>query len=493
MRSAGLLMHISSLPSPGGIGDLGREAFAFADFLHSSGMTVWQVLPLGPTGYGESPYQSPSAFAGNPLMISPEKLREEGLLSYADEELYRPPREDRVFFDEVRENRTALLRRAFAQSGAALAEETRRFRAEQDWVEDYALFAALKTRYGGQSWIQWPDRDIRTRRPEALRRAAAELKEEVDFHVFCQYLFRKQWKALRAYCRDLGISLFGDMPIYVAEDSADTWTHPEVFQLDRNLVPTRVAGVPPDYFSEDGQLWGNPLYRWHRLRFRRYDWWVARMKGAAELYDMIRIDHFIGLANYYSIPYGAPNARNGKWIVGPGRPLLRRLRKEVPGIRIIAEDLGEVNDRVRRLMDWSGYPGMKVLCFGFDGDAEKNVHFPSHYSENYVCYTGTHDNNTVRGWYDSADPAAAEKARETLGFGRAEDAPWAFIRSVLSSPCDTAMIPVQDLLGLGEEARMNFPGTVGNNWHWRMMPGALTGELSGRVLRLMRETNRGGK
>ena len=492
MRCGGVLMHITSLPSAGGIGDLGKEAYAFADFLKESGMKIWQVLPIGPTGYGESPYQSPSAFAGNPLMISPEKLRDRGLLSFEDSELYVPPRADRVFFDEVRKNRMALLRRAWRESRDVCEQETRRFREEHPWVGDYALFAALKDSFGGVMWTRWPDEALRRREPAALEKARRELKDEIDFHVFCQFLFRKQWADLKRYCNNRDILLFGDMPIYVAEDSADTWTHPEVFQLDRNLIPTRVAGVPPDYFSEDGQLWGNPLYRWKRLWFRRYDWWVERMKGMAELYDMIRIDHFIGFANYYSVPYGAPNAREGKWVVGPGKKLFRRLRKEVPGIRIIAEDLGAVNNRVRRLLDWCGYPGMKVMTFGFDGDERDNIHHPSHYGANYVCYTGTHDNDTVLGWAEKADAAALDKARKLLGFDSLQEAPEAFVQAVFASDCDTAMAPMQDILSLGGEARMNFPGTVGNNWHWRMLPGVLTPELAARLSAMNQKTGRNG-
>ena len=280
------------------------------------------------------------------------------------------------------------------------------------------------------------------------------------------------------------------MPIYVAEDSADTWTHPEIFQLDRNRIPKKVAGVPPDYFSEDGQLWGNPLYRWTYLRFcRKFDWWVDRMRGMAELYDMIRIDHFIGFANYYSVKHGMPNARKGKWVIGPGKSLFKRLNREVPGIRIIAEDLGCVNARVRRLLDWCGYPGMKVLTFGFDSD-ETNPHHPDNYRENTVAYTGTHDNDTTRGWADKADPKVLAYAGKTLGFKTPEEAPDAFIRFLFKGPCDTVIIPMQDILGLDGSARMNFPGTIGGNWLWRMKPDMLSLDLSMKYYRLNKETNR---
>ena len=489
MRQSGILMHITSLPSPGGIGDLGGAAYAFADFLQQSGMRIWQVLPIGPTGYGESPYQSTSAFAGNPLLISPEKLREEGLLTFSDEELYVPADPEKTDYDAARENRTGLLRRAFRESGERLRPEVEAFARTHAWAKDFALFSAVKEHFGQQMWSKWPDRGIRNRRLLSVWRYRRMLREEADFHLFCQYLFRKQWLELKAYCNERGIALLGDMPIYVAEDSADTWTHPEVFQLDRNRIPTRVAGVPPDYFTEDGQMWGNPLYRWDYLKRRDYFWWVERMKGMAELYDMVRIDHFIGFGHYYSIPYGAPNARNGRWEDGPGIPLFKRLREAVPDLKIIAEDLGEVNDQVRELMAWTGFPGMKVLCFAFDAD-ETNQHHPSNYSRNMVLYTGTHDNDTVLGWAEKAAKKTLAFAERTLGFKTLEEAPWAFIRGAEESIADTVVIPMQDVLGLGGWARMNLPGTVGGNWLWRMKPGAATEELAEKLRKLNQETGR---
>ena len=489
MRRSGILMHITSLPSPGGVGDLGPEAYAFADFLQRSGMKIWQVLPVGPTGYGESPYQSPSAFAGNPLLISLPLLRQEGLLSYEDGELLVPRNPEKADFEAVRKNKLPLLRRAFAQSGDRLAEQVDAFRRENAWAEDYALFAAVKEHFDGKMWSQWPDRGIRNRRFLALRRYRRMLREEIRFHLFCQYLFRKQWLALKKYCNDRGISLFGDMPIYVAEDSADTWTNPKVFQLDRRRIPTRVAGVPPDYFSADGQLWGNPLYRWDYLAKRNYSWWVERMRGMADLFDIVRIDHFIGFGHYFSIPHGAPNARGGKWVDGPGIPLFRTLKEAVPNLEIIAEDLGEVNDQVRELLAWTGYPGMKVLCFGFDGD-ETNPHFPGNYTANTALYTGTHDNDTVLGWAKKADKKALDFARKVLDFEEIEDAPEAFVRGVMSAVSETAVLPMQDVLGLDSDARMNLPGTVGGNWLWRMKPGAASPEVADRLRRLVEETGR---
>lgn len=489
MRRSGILMHISSLPGPGGIGSLGKEAYAFADFLKASGMAVWQVLPLGPTGYGESPYQSSSVFAGNPMLISCAALREAGLVAYDDGEEFTPDDPERVDYPAVRESKEKLLRRCFAQSEGKLQKELAAFRRENPWVEDFALFTALKARYGGVMWTKWPDREVRRRQPAALERCRRELDGEIRYHLFCQYLFFRQWFALKRYCNGLGIRLFGDMPIYVAEDSADTWTRPEVFQLDGEGVPKRVAGVPPDFFSADGQLWGNPLYRWFSLRLHGYGWWVERMAAMAKMYDIVRIDHFIGFANYYSVPQGAPNARTGKWIIGPGKSLFRTLEKKIPGLNIVAEDLGCVNDRVRRLLTAVGYPGMRVLSFGFGG-GEDNPHLPANYVTNSVVYTGTHDNDTVRGWIDTADDAALAQARQLLGFDKPEDGPAAFVRAVLASRADTAMIPMQDVLGLGGWARMNRPGTIGNNWLWRMAPGAATPELAQRLRRENEATNR---
>ncbi len=477
-RLSGILLHISSLPGPGGVGSLGKEAFAFADFLKDSGMHIWQVLPMGPTGYGESPYQSSSMYAGNPLYISLETLRQEGLVHYADDELGEDKDPDRVDFDSVRKIHDALLRRCFQESREKLKEPIAAFRAGAPWVDDFALFTALKNHFGGIIWTQWPDEDIRFRKKNALDSWRTRLQDEVDFHIFCQYLFDRQWKALKAYCNERDILLFGDMPIYVAEDSADTWVNPKVFQLDKNRVPRRIAGVPPDYFSADGQKWGNPLYNWNWLRLTGFSWWIGRMKHMLNMYDVVRVDHFIGFANYYSIPYGAPNARNGKWVKAPGKSFFRHLRKACPGARIVAEDLGSVNKRVRKLIDFTGYPGMFVLVFGFGGKPEENHHHPSHWLENSVGYTGTHDNDTVLGYLKRADEQEVRLAMSTLGFTDIEDGPEAFVESVLASPCRMAVIPMQDLLHLDNSARMNLPGSIGGNWGYRMQKKQMTRELA---------------
>ena len=491
MRRSGILLHITSLPGEGGIGSLGEEARAFARFLHEGGMSIWQVLPVGPVGYGESPYQCSSVHAGNPLLISVSELRREGILTCEDSEIFSPAELSAVDYPAVRENRELLLRKAFEQSAERMSDELEAFVHSHSWVKDFALFTALKKHFGDVKWTLWPDEALRMRQEPALSAAREQFAEEARYHIFVQMLFYRQWLALKSYCNSLGISLFGDMPIYVAEDSADTWTNPHVFQLDKNRVPKRVAGVPPDYFSEDGQLWGNPLYRWRSLRFlHHYDWWVGRMRTMAELYDMVRIDHFIGFANYWSVPYGAPNARGGKWVVGPGKSLFRTLEKEVPGIVIIAEDLGVISKRVKRLLKAVGYPGMRIMCFGFGDGGGDNTHFPDNYVENCVAYTGTHDNDTVLGWYKSTDPKVQAFAREYVGFEKAEDAPEAFLKVLFASRAGTAIVPMQDVLGLDTDARMNYPGTIGGNWRWRMLPGVLTKELADRLFRLNETTQR---
>lgn len=483
MKESGILMHISSLPSDEGIGTLGCEARQFADFLKRSGVSVWQVLPIGPTGYGESPYQSTSTFAGNPLFISVNDLISRGIFS--GKGLPSKPADPdpcKVGYEKVRQYKDACLRACFAECHEKLQGEMEQFCENHDWVRDFALFTAVKKHFGEIMWSKWPDEDIRFRKKDAVIKYTNMLKEEIEFRIFEQYLFDLQWNEFKTYCNNLGIRIFGDIPIYVAEDSADTWTHPEIFQLDKNRIPKRVAGVPPDLFTEDGQLWGNPLYRWKYLRMTGYKWWVMRLQALASRYDMLRIDHFIGFANYYSIPYGAPNARNGKWVIGPGYSLFRVLKRKVPKLSIVAEDLGCVNDRVRKLLHQCGYPGMKVLSFGFGGNHDDNPHYPSFYGENSVVYTGTHDNDTVIGWCMTADAESLADAKTTLGFESISDAPDAFIRMIFASDCKLAVVPMQDLLGLDGNARMNLPGSVGGNWQWRLDASLLNSALENRLL-----------
>jgi len=491
MRQSGILLHLTSLPSPGGIGTLGREAYAFADFLASSGMGIWQVLPVSPTGYAESPYQCFSTYAGNPLLIDLRTLKRQGILK-TTKDLTLPGDPEKVDFPRVIAHKREMLALAFSQSGRKLAGKVAAFRRENaGWLEDYALFMAVKRHFGGISWLDWPDEGIRMRRAAALRRYRKELEAEVDAEVFTQYLFFNQWFGLKRYANERGISIFGDMPIYVAEDSADTWANPKVFQLDRKRRPTRVAGVPPDYFSADGQRWGNPLYDWSYLKKTGYAWWLSRLGAMSRVFDITRVDHFIGFANYYSVPAHEATARHGVWKPGPGKALFEAVRRELPDMRIVAEDLGAVNLKVRRLMRWTGFPGMKVMTFAFSGDPY-NEHLPKYHEKNSVVYTGTHDNNTLLGWWAHASHQERNNAILALGIRHDEDFTAAFIRSTLRSAADTAIIPMQDILRLPQSARMNLPGSLGGNWLWRMKPGAATKKLAAWLKGLNVETGRTG-
>ena len=480
-RRGGVLMHITSLPGPEHVGTLGKSAYRFVDFLHSAGMRVWQVLPVGPTGYGESPYQSACALAGNPNMIDLEMLHEEGYLpSYAPETV-TPSRQ--VDFPALFAEKEKWLRAAFAHNRERLEKEGAYdvWCAKWPWLHDYALFMAIKGKFNRCSWMEWPDQDIRLRKSEAMEKYENELKEDVQYFMFLQFLFREQWMRLRAYANDHGVSMLGDMPIYVAEDSSDVWANAEYFQLDRSRRPIKVAGVPPDYFSEDGQLWGNPLYRWGKLRDNDYGFWMERLRAMGQLFDSVRIDHFIGFANYYSVKAGAPNAREGKWIIGPGKAFFKRVREVVPEVNVVAEDLGAVNERVVSLLKFCGYPGMKVMQFGFDG-GEENPHNLNNFVENCVAYTGTHDNDTTLGWWHAADENLKAAARKVLGDVDDDTVVDAMIKTVFMSPANTAVAPIQDFLGLDSCDRMNTPGTLGgSNWCFRVLEADLTEALSARM------------
>ena len=468
MRQGGVLLHITSLPGEEYVGTLGKAARQFADFLQKSGMHVWQVLPVGPTGYGESPYQSACALAGNPNMIDLETLHEEGLLpDYVSPKAAETGYAD---FERLRETKDLELRKAYANAREGLIAENA-FEAWQEkwpWLHDYALFVAIKLHFGNISWMEWPDQDIRLRRAEAMAKYESELIEEIRYQMFLQYLFRRQWDALRAYAHSRDIIILGDMPIYVAEDSSDVWANEEYFQLDEECHPRRVAGVPPDYFSEDGQLWGNPLYRWSHLKRHGYAFWMDRLRGMAQLFDRVRIDHFIGFANYYSVAAGAKNARKGRWIVGPGLDFFKKVKKDIPELNVVAEDLGAVNDRVRALLKGCGYPGMRVMQFGFDKD-ETNPHILKNHVKNCVAYTGTHDNDTTLGWWQAADKDLKWGVGEELGDVNDENIVDKMMEVVFMGPADTAVVPMWDVLKLGSERRMNTPGTVGgNNWRFRI-------------------------
>ena len=481
MRSSGILMHISSLPGPYGIGTMGKQAFRFIDFLEEAGQSVWQILPLNPTGYGDSPYQSCSTFAGNHYLIDLDTLVEEGLLQ--EEELSSIQwchSETKADFGLLYNNRLNVLRKAYERFTAN--EELDSFcLRNSSWLPDFALFMALKGRFGGKPWYQW-DKELKFRDPDAIWAIRQEMKDEIRFFSFVQYLFYKQWNALRKYAHSKNIRIIGDVPIYVPFDSVEVWKDTELFQLDEKLDPVAVAGCPPDAFSEDGQLWGNPLYRWDVMEEDGFGWWIRRLAAAGELYDIVRMDHFRGLEAYWSIPYGDETAKGGKWIKGPGMAFVDAIKKALPRLNMIAEDLGFLTKEVLDLRDASGYPGMKVLEFAFDS-REPSDYLPHTYIPNTVCYTGTHDNMTMRQWFETAAPDAVEYATEYMSLTEQEGLVWGVIRTAYSSVSDLCVIQMQDFLNLGGEARMNFPGTLSDsNWTWRAKDDIMGKTLAKRIL-----------
>jgi len=485
MRKSGILMHITSLPGPYGVGTMGKEAYRFADFLHKAGQKYWQVLPLSPTGYGDSPYQSCSTYAGNPYLIDLDLLVEQGLLEQAEiDESNWGDNAEKVDFGLLYVNRLNLLRKAYARfrDEKALTEFCA---ANENWIPEFAHYMALKDQFGGKSWYEWTEK-LKYREINAVNESFRALNKEIKFYLFVQYLFFTQWERLRNYCHDLGISIIGDVPIYVPYDSVEVWSEPGYFCLDETLTPTAVAGCPPDYFSEDGQLWGNPLYNWAAHKKDGYRWWLRRLTQAAKLYDVIRIDHFRGFAGYYSIPFGAENAREGKWLEGPGLDFLNAVKKALPETALIAEDLGFLTPDVHKLRDDANLPGMKVLEFAFDGDG-KNPYLPHNHIKNSVCYLGTHDNTTLKHWI-TEDPERA--ARAVVYMGQPKDIHWGMISLCLSSVADLAVVQMQDYLELDKEARMNFPGTCGNNWTWRAKDGFATEPLAERIKSLTRTYGR---
>lgn len=493
-RASGILLHPTSLPGRFGIGDLGPAAHRFADFLIASGQSLWQVLPLGPTGYGDSPYACYSGFAGNTLLISPEKLLDEGLLNQEelDEIQTLPP--EMVDFGRAHEIKERVLTKAFTRYQRTTDTEFRsafETFSEQNssWLNDYALFRALKTEHGGRAWHEWEQSLVR-REPAALARARTKLQEQIEAHRFAQFLFFKQWFELKGYCNERGISLIGDVPIFVAQDSADVWTNPEQFKLDRNGIPTVVAGVPPDYFSATGQFWGNPLYSWETMLEDGFKWWIERVRAILQMVDMARIDHFRGFAACWEIPGGDKTAERGRWVEVPGKELFSAIRKALGELPIIAEDLGVITPDVEKLRDGFGFPGMRILQFAFSSD-QKNIDLPHNYHRNVVVYTGTHDNDTTVGWFNSVAGEGSTRTAEQIRAERnfclkylhtdGAEVHWDFIRAVLASVADTAILPLQDLLGLGTEARMNLPNSTKGNWIWRFADEALTEERAERL------------
>ena len=478
-------MPISSLPSPHGIGTLGAEARKFVDFLAAAGQSWWQILPVSPTSYGDSPYQSFSAYAGNPYFIDLDLLCEEGLLTAEEVNAVNWGADPaRVDYSAIYNGRLPLLHLAMERGWERDTDKVKAFSAKNSaWLPDYALFMALKRHFGMKSWTEWPDEYIRLRRPEAVQRYQKELADDIRLFTYIQYLFFRQWEALRAYAHEKGIGIIGDLPIYVAMDSADVWADPRAFQLDERNVPAEVAGVPPDYFTADGQLWGNPLYDWDAMKADGYSWWIRRIAGASRLYDILRIDHFRGLESYWAVPYGETTAKIGRWVKGPGMDLIGVLTEKFPNIHFIAEDLGYLTPEVRLLLADSGLPGMKILQFAFDSRETAN-YLPHTYPRNCVCYAGTHDNSTLMGWKNDAAPSDIAAAREYLGLNEEEGFHWGILRGGQSSVADLFVAQMQDYLGLGAEARMNTPGILGGNWQWRMLPGQITEGLTKRIARM---------
>jgi 4-alpha-glucanotransferase len=499
-RASGLLLHPSSLPGPSGIGDLGPAAHRFVDFLADAGQAWWQMLPVGPIGAAHSPYQSPSSFAGNPLLVSLEGLAEEGLLEAGEVRLALGESEDRVGYPTVVAFKEARLRRAFgrlARGPAALVRAFEGFLGNLPaWLPDFLLFAAVREARGGQAWWRWPA-PLRDREASALEDVrSGGLAESIRYHAFVQFMFERQWHALARHCHERGVSLLGDLPIYVAHESAEVWAHRELFDLLPDGTARAVAGVPPDYFSADGQLWGNPLYRWDEHARQAYAWWVERLGTTLARFDVVRLDHFIGFVNYWSVPRESETAKGGHWEPGPAAGFFERVREALGGLPFLAEDLGEVTPPVHELRERLGLPGMRVLQFSFTSDTDGPEHFP----ERSAAYTGTHDNDTLLGWLrelpERCEPAALvawmlerERALARIG-GDGPDAHWKLLRLVFEAPSRLAMAPLQDVLGLGRRARLNRPGTTARNWEWRITESQLLPQIGERLLALTRDSGR---
>ena len=478
-------MPIFSLPSPYGIGTMGQAARDFLDFLQAGGQSYWQLLPVGPTSYGDSPYQSFSSFAGNPYFIDLDDLAADGLLEPSEYQNLDWGQPDKVDYGLLYAARYPVLRKAVKRLLAGPPADDQAFLSENsDWLDNYALFMAVKGEYGGVSWQEWPE-GLRLRQDKALAGARARLEDEIHFWLGVQYLFFRQWDALKALAHQRGISIIGDLPIYVALDSADVWASPGQFQLDEDLAPTEVAGCPPDAFTADGQLWGNPLFDWEKMKEDGYRWWLRRIGFQFRLFDVLRIDHFRGFDEYYAIPYGDKTARNGRWKPGPGLDFFKTVNRELGRREIIAEDLGFLTDTVRKLLKNTGYPGMKVLEFAFDPKNRDSEYLPHRFQRNCVVYAGTHDNETIEGWLASAAPGTRRYAKRYFTLTRREGWAWGVMRGGWASTADLAVMQMQDLLSIGAEGRINIPSTLGGNWQWRMLPGQADPALADRLRQSM--------
>ena len=487
-RSSGILFHPTSLPGKYGIGTLGKEAYAFIDFLKKSKQKLWQIFPLGPTGYGDSPYQSFSSFAGNPYLIDFDLLIEAHLLSEEDlRDIFFGDNEEYIDYGAIYNQKYPLLRKAYVNFKSSDNSEMKgaleNFKRENNsWLNDYSLYISLKNHFNGLPWNEWAH-DIKNRENSAMQHYKNELADDIEYHNFIQFLFFKQWGDVKRYANENGIKIIGDIPIFVAADSSDAWANPEIFLFDEERKPVKVAGVPPDYFSATGQLWGNPLYNWEKLKETNYSWWVERVRANLSTCDIIRIDHFRGFEAYWAVPYGDETAVNGQWEPGPGIDLFNAIKSQLGELPIIAEDLGLMTQGVIDLREATGFPGMKILGFAFDS-GEENDYLPHTYTKNCVVYTGTHDNDTLVGWFQKAKEEDREFARNYLNSRADEEIHWDAIRGAWSSVACMAISPVQDFLGLGSEARINTPGVASGNWQWRLKQGVLTNELAERIAKL---------
>lgn len=480
-RASGILMPLSSLPSRYGIGTMGKSAYEFVDFLKAAGQSYWQLLPLGPTSCGDSPYSSLSTFAGNPNYIDLDMLISDGLLKRSEVAKADWGSDATVTdYDKVNAHRPELLRLAYLRGKEKFSEEIEKFRRENQWVETYALYSALKVYFDGLPWLEWPDRELRLHKAEAVQKYRAELAEEIDFYCFVQMLFFSQWAKLKEYAHKNGIKLIGDIPIYVALDSADLWSEPEFFLLDEEHIPTLVAGCPPDAFTAEGQLWGNPLYDWEKMKSDGFGWWIRRIEGVGKLFDLVRIDHFRGLESFWAVPAGDKTALNGHWIKGPGLALTKILSEWFWNMSFIAEDLGVITDEVRQLVRSSGFPNMAVLQFAFDAQGDSD-YLPHNCGKSTVCYVGTHDNDTVMGWVEHSGKEDVQYAKEYMHISEDEGWCWGMIRTGMTTSCELFVVQMQELLGLGGECRMNTPGIANGNWRWRMEPKAATKKLAKKM------------
>jgi 4-alpha-glucanotransferase len=486
-RGSGILLHITSLPSLYGIGDMGSSAYRFAHFLSEAKQSFWQILPLTPTTYtsGNSPYHSLSAFAGNTLLISPELMIDDGLLTKEDVKPIQSIKKNRIDYKQVTSFKEGLFKTAYERFKGSRKIEYEKFISENSsWLEDFALYVALKAHLG-KVWSEWP-KEIRDREPEALRTWKTQLHDKIEMEKFLQYLFFKQWSSLKRCCNEKGIQIIGDMPIYVDFDSADVWVHPEIFKLDKENRPSFVGGVPPDYFSSTGQLWGHPVYRWNVLKESGYAWWIRRFEHNLKLFDLVRIDHFRGFVAYWEVQASEKTAVRGRWVEAPAEDFFCTLCKRFPRPPIIAEDLGIITPDVKEIINRFEFPGMRVLLFAFGGDTSTNPYAPHNHVKNCLVYTGTHDTNTVKGWFEN-EATHEDKKRLSRYIGHKvsiEDVHWEFIRLAMMSVANTAIVPIQDIVGLGEEARMNRPATSEGNWEWHILPEQLTSQLLGRFLEM---------